>query len=656
MNRVGKRKNIEVFVHFLRHMVVIMTVPAVLLFFFSLYLNGKLKENAYEQYKKILEYSARDIEQVFQTLDNVVTYFYNESSILNFYYLADPSRDGATTSTLRKAQESVRAMEIANDNLLYTQLYAEKPEILVDCITGSIYLERYYGGVFDIQGNSFSQWKKEFLNNKDSYSYSSARVKFYGGIKDALIYNRKFAPQGYSNSNNRIIFYLDKEVLMNCFETLPYKNGGFICILNENGEMLLEKNSGTVNLETWQFRESSQGYYVEKTEGVDLFITRVHNKMRGWDYVAAIPLSEVNGMVEHIIDNTVQILLMAAFVAIMLMILMAYHLSKPVSAALELLNTKEQDVTYDEFLKEITKLVMDNTELNHQLELQIPVIRTGAFCSLLMGKQETPQEKREILKRSAVRQDANYYVVLVLICNDIDSEVDLGNITAQKVLIEAAFKEQESDDIQGYYQLDYERMVILLTMDDQSQQLVKNRVEIITAKAMEAIKKNIHFSISVGGDITDDVMCLSEAFYHANTVLEISENVFGQTVVQWYDMLSLETVQQETFEDNEGLASKIKAFLDNHYMDPQISLGLIASEFCVTESYISKLFKREIGQNFSKYIEQLRVTEGKKLIDEGISVNVTAQKVGYNSAHVFRRAWKRYYGTTPLERKENEDM
>ena len=653
---MGKRKNGEVFVHFLKHMAVITLIPAILLLIFSLYLNGRLKENAYEQYKKILEYSAEDMEQVFQTLDDVVTFFYNESNVLNFYYSADPLRNGATTSMLRKAQENVKAMEIANDSLLYVQLCAEKSGILLDCITAAIYPERYYGRSFNVQGYSLSRWKEEFLDNEENYIYLSAVLKYYGGTEEALIYDLKFSPPDYGKGNNRIIFYLDRETLMDCFETLPYEEGGFICVLDEEGRILLEKNSGIIDLENWEFREDGGGYYVEKVDGQELFVTHVHNEARGWNYIAAIPLSEINGMIGQTLTNVVRILLLAALIAVLLMVGMAYRLSRPVSAALEVLNTKEQDVTYDEFLKEITKLVSDNAELSLQLEKQIPVIRTGAFYNLLLGKQETPQEKREILKRSGVRQDADYYVILVLVCNDIDWDVELENITAQKILIEAAFKGQESGDIQGYYQLDYERMVILFTMDDQSMQMVKSRVEMITEKAMEVLRKNLPFSISLGGDITDDVMSLSEAFYHANTVLEIPQNVFGQTAVQWYDMISVEAVQKEALEDNEGLARKMKNYLDSHYMDPQISLGLIASEFGVTESYISKLFKREIGQNFSKYVEQLRVTEGKKLIDEGVSVNETAQRVGYNSAHVFRRAWKRYYGTTPLERRKREDV
>ena len=656
MRGIIKRKNKEVFVHFLVYMVFIMVVPAVILLFLSLYLNNKLKENAYEQYKKILEYSTHDMEQVFQTLDDVVTYFYNESSILDFYYSADPRRNGATTLMLKKAQESVWAMEIANDNLLYMQLYAEKPEIIVDNSTASIYLERYYGRLFYLQGYSFPEWKHELLKNEESYSYLPATLKFSGGVKETLIYNRRFIPSGYGNSNNRIVFFLDKEALMSCFETIPYENGGFICILDENGRILLEKNSGTVNLEELRFHETDQDYYVEKINGKNLFITRIHNETKGWEYIAAIPLSKLNGTIEQIINNVIRILLTAAFVVILMIIVMAYQLSRPVSAALEVLNTKEQNVTYDEFLKEITKLVSDNTEMRYQMELLLPVIRNGAFYSLLMGNWEKPQEKREILKRSAVRQDADYYVVLVLICNDINCDADLEDITAQKILIEAAFKEQKSCDIQGIYQLDYERMVILMTMDGKSIQMVKGRVELQISSVLAALKKNIHFCISVGGDIVDDVMRLSEGFYHANTVLESSQNVFGNMVVQWYDMISIEKGQrEEPFENNEGLAQKMKAYLDSHYMDQQISLGLMASDLCLTESYTSKLFKRQIGQNFSKYVEQLRITEGKKLIDEGISVNETAQRVGYNSAHVFRRAWKRYYGTTPLDGRIKED-
>ena len=71
--------------------------------------------------------------------------------------------------------------------------------------------------------------------------------------------------------------------------------------------------------------------------------------------------------------------------------------------------------------------------------------------------------------------------------------------------------------------------------------------------------------------------------------------------------------------------------------------------------YLSKLFKRATGDNFSKYLEKIRVEKAKKLLKAGEKVSDVAAKVGYNSPQVFRRAYKRYYGCIPSEDCEQAD-
>ena len=101
---------------------------------------------------------------------------------------------------------------------------------------------------------------------------------------------------------------------------------------------------------------------------------------------------------------------------------------------------------------------------------------------------------------------------------------------------------------------------------------------------------------------------------------------------------SVQAEQKKESEKNSAfLIEKIRGFVD---------------EFYITEVYLSKLFKEGTGQNFSKYVENLRLEQAKILLSNGVLVNEVAQQVGYNSPQVFRRAWKRHYGTTPTEFKE----
>lgn len=104
--------------------------------------------------------------------------------------------------------------------------------------------------------------------------------------------------------------------------------------------------------------------------------------------------------------------------------------------------------------------------------------------------------------------------------------------------------------------------------------------------------------------------------------------------------------QQETYDINQ----RIRMHIEENYADPQLSLSSVADCFGISEVYLSRLFKQAFEQNFSKYVEELRMQKAKELMDSGdYTVSKTAETVGYNSPQTFRRAYKRVYGCTPRE-------
>ena len=113
--------------------------------------------------------------------------------------------------------------------------------------------------------------------------------------------------------------------------------------------------------------------------------------------------------------------------------------------------------------------------------------------------------------------------------------------------------------------------------------------------------------------------------------------------------MAIATSNKDKMSKNDrSLIYQIKMHINEQYTDPQLSLCSIANVFGVTEVYLSYLFKQESGENFSKYVERLRMEKALQLIkDEEYLINEVAEMVGYNSPQVFRRAYKRYYGVTP---------
>lgn len=108
--------------------------------------------------------------------------------------------------------------------------------------------------------------------------------------------------------------------------------------------------------------------------------------------------------------------------------------------------------------------------------------------------------------------------------------------------------------------------------------------------------------------------------------------------------------------DDTSLVTAIEKYIEKNYMDPSIGLNKISDEFQISESYFSHMFKEKTGVNFSTYLENIRMSEAARMIKEtDISLNELYISVGYNNANTFRRAFKKIYGVTPSNMRENKN-
>ena len=90
---------------------------------------------------------------------------------------------------------------------------------------------------------------------------------------------------------------------------------------------------------------------------------------------------------------------------------------------------------------------------------------------------------------------------------------------------------------------------------------------------------------------------------------------------------------------------EITDYIQNHYMDPDISLTSVADLFHVSESYLSFTFKAQKGINFFTYLEDLRIAHAKSLLRHtNLKISEIAEQSGYASANSFCRAFKRKTG------------
>ena len=97
----------------------------------------------------------------------------------------------------------------------------------------------------------------------------------------------------------------------------------------------------------------------------------------------------------------------------------------------------------------------------------------------------------------------------------------------------------------------------------------------------------------------------------------------------------------------------VERYLQENYTDPSLCLSKVGDRFNISDTYLSHMFKEKTGQNFSVYLERLRMNEAARRLTSGdCSLTVLYADLGYTNPTSFRRAFKKYYGMTPSEMRD----
>lgn len=96
------------------------------------------------------------------------------------------------------------------------------------------------------------------------------------------------------------------------------------------------------------------------------------------------------------------------------------------------------------------------------------------------------------------------------------------------------------------------------------------------------------------------------------------------------------------------LMTDIRAYIEENYSNPDLSLNHLSDKFGVNAKYSSQLFKAEFGLKFVDFLVSLRMERAKQLLLETEeSIHEISLLVGYNHPISFGRTFKKTVGVTP---------
>ena len=111
-----------------------------------------------------------------------------------------------------------------------------------------------------------------------------------------------------------------------------------------------------------------------------------------------------------------------------------------------------------------------------------------------------------------------------------------------------------------------------------------------------------------------------------------------------------------------GISSSRESFLDQavryidlHYSD-ELSAAEVANACFISESYLSKLFRKKLDTSFSEYLNFIRIEKAKALLkNTDLMIYEIAEKTGFNTDKYFTMVFKKLTGITPRQYKQNHE-
>ncbi|MBR5371483.1 MAG: helix-turn-helix domain-containing protein [Oscillospiraceae bacterium] len=98
------------------------------------------------------------------------------------------------------------------------------------------------------------------------------------------------------------------------------------------------------------------------------------------------------------------------------------------------------------------------------------------------------------------------------------------------------------------------------------------------------------------------------------------------------------------------IITRAKEYIDRNYMNEDLSLRIVADTVGLSPSYLSAVFKREMKQNFSEYLTEVRIRHAKELLCcTSKLIYEVAYAVGFRDYRYFGQIFKKQTGQTPRQ-------
>ncbi len=318
-----------------------------------------------------------------------------------------------------------------------------------------------------------------------------------------------------------------------------------------------------------------------------------------------------------------------------------------------------EDITVKDFVKGL---------LGKIIERKFEIFDTASrelICVLPLDDENVEMTVQDIVSRLKVEIDYHCQIKV---------EIGVGNAVDSMYYLSVSYKQaktviryQENTEKQVYlyselvqledvyfYPREYDEKIYYYVITGQEQEAkeiirkiyrenFEENIIMPSARAIEAIKGRLKELLNTLSRIHD--ISIDDKMSELNNEQNIKR--FYESVCAIVDVIAEKIVnKKKTVQQHSAL--KIMEYINENYCDNMLSLKQISLALGMNESYVSRLFKNEYGENLSAVIERRRIEKACELIkNTEMKVSEIAEAVGYSSDVSFRRAFKKIMGVAP---------
>ena len=138
-----------------------------------------------------------------------------------------------------------------------------------------------------------------------------------------------------------------------------------------------------------------------------------------------------------------------------------------------------------------------------------------------------------------------------------------------------------------------------------------------------------------------------DALYH-------SSNMAGVIQAVRMGIDRLETV----FRADGGVAKRreveqIKQYIRENYSDSGMGVDQLAREVGMTPNYLSSIFKKNTGENLSRYLKGFRMERAREMLENtNEKIGVICEKCGFVNVSYFCQSFREYFGISPQKYRD----